>query len=74
MNEVSYANLVRCYEDCIKRISVIVEAWDISLSFSDPASHKDEILAPIMRDADGGSNRYYEDFRELYPYAKPVKP
>ena len=63
-----------CYEDCVQRISVISEAWNISLSCEDPSIYRDEILAPIARDNENGVNRYYAEFQEVYPTAQPVKP
>ncbi|MEC4176308.1 hypothetical protein VJ918_06145 [Adlercreutzia sp. R21] len=73
-NAVAYEALDTCYEDCVQRISVISEAWTISLSYEDPSAYRDEILAPIMRDNVNGSNLYYTEFQETYPLAEPVAP
>lgn len=73
-NAAAYEALDTCYEDCVQRISVISEAWIISLSYSDPSAYRDEILAPIMRDNVDGSNFYYTEFQETYPLAEPVAP
>lgn len=74
VNAESYQALDTCYSDCVNRISVITEAWNISLSYDDPSYYRDEILEPIARDNDGTTNRYYADFQKTYPLAKPVKP
>lgn len=73
-NAAAYEALDTCYEDCVQRISVISEAWNISLSYSDPSAYRDEILAPIVRDNVDGSNFYYTEFQETYPLAEPVAP
>lgn len=74
VNANSYNEMLTCYSDCLARIGVIVDAWDISLSTYNPSAYKDEILAPIKRDNDGNGNRYYIDFKNRYPNAKPVMP
>ncbi|MEE0705672.1 MAG: zinc-ribbon domain-containing protein [Adlercreutzia sp.] len=73
-NEKSYQDMLTCYYDCVNRISVISEAWEISLQYDFPEMWEEEILAPISRDNDGSSNRYYTEFKNTYPSAKPVKP
>lgn len=73
-NTAAYEALDTCYEDCVQRISVISEAWTISLSYEDPTAYRDEILVPIMRDNVNGSNLYYTEFQETYPLAEPVAP
>lgn len=69
-----YSSLMTCYYDCLQRISVITEAWEISLSYSDPTGHEDEICEPLSRDKVGDSNKYYTEFKQTYPSAKPVSP
>ncbi len=73
-NSSAYNNMVTCYNDCVQRISVICESWTNSLSYSDPTGHDDAICAPLSRDKVGGSNKYYTDFQQNYPKAKPVAP
>ena len=74
INADTYSAMETCYYDCTKRISVISEAWDISLMYEEPKYFKDEILEPISRDNDGSTNRYYAEFKSTFPDAKPVKP
>ncbi|MCI8469675.1 MAG: serine/threonine protein kinase [Eggerthellaceae bacterium] len=58
--------------DCLyQRISVIDQAWSLSLRYSNPADHQSEILEPLTRDKDeSGNNRYYARFQELLPQIK----
>lgn len=70
----SYNDISTCYYDCYMRISVIVDAWDISLRYSNPADHTDEITAPIARDNVNGKNRYLTEFDSLYESARPASP
>lgn len=74
VNSSAYDNMVTCYNDCVQRISVICESWTNSLGYSDPTGHDDAICAPLSRDKVGGSNKYYTDFQQNYPKAKPVAP
>ncbi len=69
-----YTTLVRCYYDCVMRISVICEAWEISLSYDDPTGHGDEICAPLSRDKENNTNKYLTEFNNLYKNAKPAEP
>ncbi len=73
-NSSSYNSIVTCYNDCVQRISVICDAWTNSLGYSDPTGHDDVICAPLSRDKVNGSNKYYTDFQQNYPKAKPVAP
>lgn len=66
-----YSAMLTCYYDCTQRIGVIVEAWGNSLRYSDPTGHSDEICAPLSRDKSGNSNKYYTEFNQTYPSAKP---
>ena len=70
----TYNNLLTCYYDCQQRISVICEAWDISLSYADPTGHSDEICKPLARDRVNNTNKYYTEFQSVYPNAKPAAP
>ena len=63
---------MRLADDLVNRVNALVEAWDLSLSFDDPAAHRDEILGPIARDNDeGGANVYRLDFERNYAAARP---
>jgi len=59
------------------RIAYIITlyAWEISLEYSSPANHKDEIVAPLARDNVAGTNdnKYRLDFEDRYPGAAPVE-
>lgn len=69
-----YSAMLACYYDCTQRIGAISEAWDISLQYSDPTGHEDEICAPLSRDRSGDNNKYYTEFKQTYPSAKPQSP
>lgn len=58
-------------QDLYNRINVICEAWSRSVSYSNPDAHKDYIMAPIVADSDGTSNKYFKHFKENYPNWKP---
>ncbi len=73
-NYSSYNTMLTCYNDCVQRISVICESWTNSLGYSDPTGHEDAICAPLSRDKVGDSNKYYTEFKQNYPNAKPVAP
>jgi hypothetical protein len=63
--------LIACLD---KRISVICDAWTISLSYADPTGHSDEICAPLKRDNDSsGHNTYKQQFDDLYASAAPTR-
>ena len=74
-NYGSWKDIITLYDDLENRIDVICDAWEISLEYSSPANHKDEIVAPLARDNVAGTNdnKYRLDFEERYPGAKPVE-
>lgn len=68
----TYQDIVTCYDDLCHRVDVIVESWDISLQYSSPSGHADEITAPITRDNDANDkNVYKSDFDDRYPRCRP---
>lgn len=69
----TYNKILTCYYDCKMRIDVIREAWANSLGYSDPTGHEDDICEPLKRDRVGDNNKYYTEFKETYPQAKPTK-
>lgn len=74
-NYSSWKDIIALYDDLENRIDVICDAWEISLDYSSPANHKDEIVAPLARDNVAGTNdnKYRLDFEDRYPGAKPVE-
>lgn len=74
-NYSSWKDIIALYDDLENRIDVICDAWEISLEYSSPANHRDEIVAPLSRDNVAGTNdnKYRLDFEERYPGAKPVE-
>ena len=74
-NYSSWKDIVALYDDLDHRIDAICDAWEISLKYSKPADHKNEIVAPLSRDNVAGTNdnKYRLDFEERYPGAKPVE-
>ena len=74
-NYSSWKDIVALYDDLDHRIDAICDAWEISLKYSKPEDHKDEIVAPLARDNEPGtnSNKYRQDFEDRYPGAKPVE-
>ena len=74
-NYSSWKNIVALYDDLDNRIDAICDAWEISLKYAKPADHKDEIVTPLARDNEPGtnSNKYRQDFEDRYPGAKPVE-
>lgn len=74
-NYSSWKDIITLYDDLENRIDVICDAWEISLEYSSPANHKDEIVAPLARDNVAGTNdnKYRLDFEDRYPSAKPVE-
>ena len=74
-NYSSWKDIIALYDDLENRIDVICDAWEISLEYSSPANHKDEIVAPLARDNVTGTNdnKYRLDFEERYPGAAPVE-
>lgn len=74
-NYSSWKDIIALYDDLENRIDVICDAWEISLEYSSPANHKDEIVAPLARDNVAGTNdnKYRMDFEDRYPGAAPVE-
>ena len=74
-NYSSWKDIIALYDDLDHRIDAICDAWEISLKYSKPEDHKDEIVAPLARDNVAGTNdnKYRLDFEERYPGAKPVE-
>lgn len=74
-NYSSWKDIITLYDDLENRIDVICDAWEISLGYSSPADHKDEIVAPLARDNVAGTNdnKYRLDFEDRYPGAAPVE-
>lgn len=74
-NYSSWKDTITLYDDLENRIDVICDAWEISLEYSSPANHKDEIVAPLARDNVAGTNdnKYRLDFEDRYPGAAPVE-
>lgn len=74
-NYGSWKDIITLYDDLENRIDVICDAWEISLEYSSPANHKDEIVAPLARGNVAGTNdnKYRLDFEDRYPGAAPVE-
>ena len=74
-NYSSWKDIIALYDDLENRIDVICDAWEISLEYSSPANHKDEIVAPLARDNVAGTNdnKYRLAFEDRYPGAAPVE-
>lgn len=74
-NYSSWKDIITLYDDLENRVDVICDAWEISLEYSSPANHKDEIVAPLARDNVAGTNdnKYRLDFEDRYPGAAPVE-
>ncbi len=74
-NYSSWKDIITLYDDLENRIDVICDAWEISLEYSSPANHKDEIVAPLARDNVAGTNdnKFRLDFEDRYPGAAPVE-
>lgn len=74
-NYSSWKDIITLYDDLENRIDVICDAWEISLEYSSPADHKDEIVAPLARDNVAGTNdnKYRLDFEDRYSGAAPVE-
>ena len=74
-NYSSWKDIITLYDDLENRIDVICDACEISLEYSSPTDHKDEIVAPLARDNVAGTNdnKYRLDFEDRYPGAAPVE-
>lgn len=69
-----YVNVRRLLDDQYQRLAVIVESWEISLSYNNPYDHQDEILEPLRRDVSAnGTNIYLDDFDETYWDSRPTR-
>lgn len=64
----SWGDICTLYECLLHRVDVICEAWQLSMQYSDPAPHEEEILALLAADHDeSGNNKYYNAYKQLYP-------
>ena len=74
-NYEAWQQLCEAYDCLYMRINVICKAWDISLSYSEPGNHVDEIIAPIVAQRGAnGNDQYYTRFKQLFPTIKIVEP
>lgn len=65
-----YRLIRQCYQDLVERVDCLNRGWQISISYSNPSAHEDEILEPIRSNASGGNNIYYTDYNNTYPKIK----
>ena len=66
--------LIDLQQDLYNRIDVMCQAWDISLSYSNPKNHEAAIKKPLGKDNDSnGVNIYKKDFESRYPGAHPTR-
>ena len=66
--------LIELQQDLYNRIDVMCQAWDISLSYSNPKDHEAAIKKPLGKDNDSnGVNIYKKDFESRYPGARPTR-
>ena len=65
-----YKLIRQCYQDLVERVDCLNRGWQISISYSNPSAHEDEILEPIRSNASGGNNIYYTDYNNTYPKIK----
>lgn len=74
-NYASWKSIIALYDDLCHRIEVICDAWEVSLEYSDPSAHQDEIVAPLARDNVAGTNdnKYRLDYEDRYANAAPVE-
>lgn len=69
-----YEKVRRLLDDQYQRLAVVVESYDISLSYDNPYEHQTEILEPLTRDiGPSGQNSYLEDFDANYWSSRPVR-
>jgi hypothetical protein len=59
------------YEYMIGRIQPLVDAWALSVSYDDPTTHSEEILAELSKDYVNGENPNIALYDNLYWQAKP---
>lgn len=62
-----YKLIRQCYQDLVERADCLNRGWQISIRYSNPSAHEDEILEPIRSNASGGNNVYYTDYNNTYP-------
>ncbi|MBQ9069154.1 MAG: zinc ribbon domain-containing protein [Eggerthellaceae bacterium] len=69
-----YLNVRQLLDDQYQRLAVIVESWEISLSYTNPYDHENEILEPLRRDINAdGVNSYLADFDKRYWDSRPER-
>lgn len=62
----AHGDLIRMYRLLRDYVSVLCEAWQINVGFSDPASSIDSFMEPIRRNEVDGVNVQLGEFREVY--------
>lgn len=67
------ANVAEMYECQIGRISALTDSWALDVTFDVPSEHKDEILAELAKDNEGGTNKYLTRFDEIYYSGEPTR-
>ncbi len=65
--------MVELYTCQVGRLTPIVEAWQLDVTFEVPAEHQAEILAVLAQSNEGGTNKYYTRYNELYPEGAPQR-
>ena len=68
-----WQHMVELMTDLQHRIDVIDQAWQNSLSYSDPANHVDAIIAPLSADNVDGVNKYKTHYDDNYAAWAPTK-
>ena len=68
-----WQHMVELMTDLQHRIDVIDQSWQNSLSYSDPANHVDDIIAPIAADNVDGTNKYKTHYQDNYDSWAPTK-
>ncbi len=68
-----WQHMIELMTDLQHRIDVIDQAWQNSLSYSDPANHVDTIIAPLSADNVDGVNRYKAHFQDNYGNWAPTR-
>ncbi|MFR7746917.1 MAG: zinc ribbon domain-containing protein [Eggerthellaceae bacterium] len=66
-----YQTIDQLFDYLAHRLDVIHQCWQVSLTFDNPASHTDEILAPLKQDISGGKSASEAAFDAEYPKADP---
>lgn len=62
----AHGDLISMYRLLRDYVSVLCEAWQINVGFSDPASSVDAFMEPIRRNEVDGVNVQLAEFREVY--------